>query len=32
MASQLWLLWVVPIIGGIIGAPVYQFISSDDAV
>ena len=32
MASPLWLLWVVSIIGGIIGAPVYQFTSSEDAV
>ena len=28
--SQLWLFWVAPIIGGIIGALVYRMISSDD--
>lgn len=27
--SQLWLFWVAPIIGGILGAVIYRFISSD---
>jgi aquaporin Z len=29
--AQLWLFWVAPIIGGVIGAKVYRFIGSDDA-
>ena len=32
MARQLWLLWIAPIIGGVIGALVYEFISSEDAM
>lgn len=28
--SQLWLFWVAPIIGGIIGASIYRFINSGD--
>ncbi len=32
MASQLWLLSVAPIIGGIIGALACKFISSEDSV
>lgn len=32
MASQLWSLWVAPIMGGVIGALVYKFISSEDSV
>ena len=28
--SQLWLFWVAPIIGGVLGALVYQFIGKDD--
>jgi len=28
--SQLWLFWVAPIAGAIIGAVVYRFIASDD--
>ena len=32
MARQLWLLWIAPIIGGVIGALVYEFISSEDSV
>lgn len=27
--AQLWLFWVAPIIGGIIGAVIYRFVSSD---
>jgi aquaporin Z len=27
--SQLWLFWVAPIVGGVIGAMVYRFIGSD---
>ena len=29
--GQLWLFWVAPIIGGIIGALAYKFVSSDDS-
>lgn len=29
--SQLWLFWVAPIVGGVLGALVCGFISSDDA-
>ena len=32
MARQLWLLWVAPIIGGVIGALACQFIISEDSV
>ena len=32
MSRQLWLLWIAPIIGGVIGALVYEFISSEDAM
>ena len=32
LARQLWLLWIAPIIGGVIGALVYEFISSEDAM
>ena len=32
MARQLWLLWVAPIIGGVIGALACKFISSEDSV
>lgn len=32
MVSQLWFLWVAPIIGGVIGALAYKFISSEDSV
>ena len=28
--DQLWLFWVAPIIGGIIGAVIYNFVSSDN--
>jgi len=28
--GQLWLFWVAPIIGGVLGAIVYRYISSDD--
>ena len=28
--SQLWLFWVAPIVGALIGAVVYKFISSDE--
>jgi aquaporin Z len=28
--SQLWLFWLAPIIGGILGAAVYQFIGSSE--
>lgn len=28
--SQLWLFWVAPIVGGVIGAIVYRFIGSED--
>jgi len=27
--SQLWLFWVAPIIGGILGALIYRFIGSE---
>ncbi len=29
--SQLWLFWLAPIVGGILGALAYRFVSSDDA-
>ena len=29
--SQLWLFWVAPIIGGILGAVVYRFIGSEES-
>jgi len=29
--SQLWLFWVAPIIGGIIGATVYNIVNSEDS-
>jgi len=29
--SQLWLFWVAPIIGAVIGALIYRFIASEDA-
>jgi aquaporin Z len=28
--SQLWLFWLAPIVGAVIGAKVYQFIASDE--
>ena len=28
--SQLWLFWVAPIIGGVLGAVIYRFIGSDN--
>ena len=28
--SQLWLFWVAPIIGAVIGALMYRFIASED--
>jgi aquaporin Z len=28
--EQLWLFWVAPIIGAIVGAKVYGFIGSED--
>ena len=28
--SQLWLFWVAPIVGAVIGAVVYRFVSSDE--
>ncbi len=28
--SQLWLFWVAPIIGAILGAVIYRFVSSDE--
>lgn len=28
--SQLWLFWVAPIIGAVIGAAIYRFVGSDD--
>ena len=27
--SQLWLFWVAPILGGVLGALIYGFLSSD---
>jgi aquaporin Z len=27
--SQLWLFWVAPIVGGVLGAMVYRFIGSE---
>jgi len=29
--AQLWLFWVAPIVGGVIGAKIYQFIAADEA-
>jgi len=29
--SQLWLFWVAPIIGAVIGALIYRFIASEDS-
>lgn len=29
--SQLWLFWVAPIIGGILGAVIYRLISSEES-
>jgi aquaporin Z len=28
--EQLWLFWVAPIVGAVIGAKAYQYISSED--
>ena len=28
--SQLWLFWVAPVIGGVLGAVIYKFIGGDD--
>jgi len=28
--SQLWLFWVAPIVGGLVGAAIYRFIGSED--
>ena len=28
--SQLWLFWVAPIIGGVLGAVIYRFIGNDN--
>jgi aquaporin Z len=28
--EQLWLFWVAPIVGAVMGAKAYQFIASDD--
>ncbi|MCW1923989.1 aquaporin Z [Luteolibacter arcticus] len=28
--AQLWLFWVAPIIGGVLGAVIYKFVGSDD--
>jgi len=30
--AQLWLFWVAPIIGGVLGALVYRFVRSDREV
>ena len=29
--SQLWLFWLAPIVGGIVGAVLYRGIAGDDA-
>jgi len=29
--SQLWLFWVAPIIGGILGATIYRVIGSEES-
>lgn len=29
--SQLWLFWVAPIIGGVLGAVVYRFVATDES-
>lgn len=29
-ASQLWLFWVAPIVGGLLGAAIYRFIGSEE--
>lgn len=28
--SQLWLFWLAPIVGALVGAAIYRFIGSDD--
>lgn len=28
--AQLWLFWLAPIVGGILGAVIYRFIGSSD--
>jgi aquaporin Z len=28
--SELWLFWLAPIVGAVLGALVYRFIGSDD--
>ena len=28
--AQLWLFWVAPIVGGVLGAVVYRFIGKQD--
>jgi aquaporin Z len=28
--SQLWLFWVAPIVGGLLGAAIYRFIGSEE--
>jgi aquaporin Z len=28
--SQLWLFWVAPIVGGLLGATIYRFIGSQE--
>lgn len=29
--AQLWLFWIAPIVGGIIGAVIYRFVISDES-
>ena len=29
--AQLWLFWIAPIVGGVLGAGIYRFIGSDDS-
>jgi aquaporin Z len=30
--GQLWLFWVAPIVGGVLGALIYRAVAGDDAV
>jgi aquaporin Z len=30
--SQLWLFWVAPIVGALVGAAIYRFIASESVV
>jgi aquaporin Z len=28
--AQLWLFWLAPIVGGVLGATIYRFISTEE--